>query len=60
MIAELRDITLFYAGGHPFVHLRCLLSLTTIPDLMTSAYSTSPFTSGDLFKILTVSSELES
>ena len=28
MIAELRDVTLFYIGGHSFVHSRCLLSLT--------------------------------
>jgi hypothetical protein len=60
MIAELRDITLFYIGGHPFVHLRCLLSLTMILDHMTSAHYTSPFTSEDLYNILTLSSEIES
>jgi hypothetical protein len=60
MIAELRDITLFYFGGHPFVHVRCLLSLTMIQDLIYSPYSNAPFTSKDLYNILTLSSEIES
>ena len=60
MIAELRDITLFSIGGKPFVHLRCLISLTMILDLMTSAYSNAPYTAENLYKILTLSSEIES
>jgi hypothetical protein len=60
MITELRDITLFFLGGHPFVHLRCLLLPTMILDLMTSAYSNAPYTAENLYKILTLSSEIES
>ena len=60
MIAEVRDITLFSIGGQPFVCLRCVLSLTMILDLMTSAYSNAPYTAEDLYKILTLSSEIES
>jgi hypothetical protein len=60
MIAELRDITLFSIGGQPFVHLRYLLSLTIVLDLMTSAYSNAPYTADNLYKILTLSSEIES
>jgi len=60
MIAELRDITLFSIGGQIFVSLRCSLSLIMILDLMTSAHSNAPYTAENLYKILTLSSEIES
>jgi len=55
------------SGHHSVLHWR-LVSVfiydvyfhQLIPDLMTATYSTSPFTSDNLYKILSLSSEMES
>ena len=62
MIAELRDIALFSIGGQSF----CSFAMSAFVDhvhvlgLMTSAYSNALYTSKNLFKTLTLSSEIES
>jgi hypothetical protein len=57
MIAELRDITLFSIGDQPF----CSFATSAFVDhVHVPAYSNAPHTSENLFKILTLSSEIES